>query len=319
MVAQKTSQVHKMVGIHTDSRQMTLMRVMFCLALCALIGGMAPIAAASHRDTTVLQQAGTPALDAPQATYRYISQPDGTTQVQRSTDGGRTWADAGMVPERVLQLVSNPVNDTVVFARTGTNLWHSETGGANWASVASLPGRPLALAMTGHSDPSGVLFLGTDTQGLYTSLDGGETWLAAGGRLSQVGAGSLAISALAVSPDDEQIVYAAATFSMATPQGLHSIQLAFISVDDGRHWFEMTPAQRLEQSITQMTPLVGPLLTVLIPGPLGTQVVGLDVGLAFATGLSDPDPGMRAATARAIGFSHDRALLPILLDRKSVV
>ena len=313
MVVQNASQAQKIVGIDTNSRPTTFMRVMLCLALCALIGSMAPIASASHRDATVPRQAGTSALDAPQATYRYTSQPDGATQVQRSTDGGRTWTDAGIVPERVLQLVSNPVNDTMVFARTGTTLWHSETGGASWASVASLPGRPLALAMTGHSDPSGLLFLGTDSQGLYTSLNGGETWQAAGGRLSQVGAGSLAISTLAVSPGDEQVVYAAATFSMATPQGLHSIQLAFISVDDGRHWFEMTPAQRLEHSITQMTPLVGPLLAVLIPGSLGTQVVGLDVGLAFATGLSDPDPGMRAATARAIGFSHDRALLPILL------
>ena len=313
MVVQNASQVHKIVGVHPHSRQITPMQVMFCLALCALIGSMAPIAAASHRDATVSPQAGTPALDEPQATYRYTSQTDGTTQVQRSTDGGRTWADAGMVPERVLQLVSNPMNDTVVFARTGANLWHSETGGVNWASVASLPGRPLALAMTGHSDPSGLLFLGTDTQGLYTSLNGGETWQAAGGRLSQVGAGSLAITALAVSPGDEQVVYATATFSLATPQGLHSIQLAFISVDDGRHWFEMTPAQHLDQSIAQMTPLVGPLLAVLIPTPHGTQVVGLDVDLAFATGLADPDPGMRAATARAIGFSHDRALLPILL------
>ena len=35
MVGQWTSQVRKMVGIHTGSRQMTLMRVMLGLALCA--------------------------------------------------------------------------------------------------------------------------------------------------------------------------------------------------------------------------------------------------------------------------------------------
>ena len=316
MVARKTSQVRKMVGMHTGSRQMVLMRVMFCLALCALIGGIAPIAAASHRDTGVPQRAGiaaSAALDTQHATYRYTGRPDGTTQVQRSIDGGRTWAHGGIVPERVLQLAPSPVNDTVVFARTGTNLWHSETSGASWARVASLPGRPLALAVTGHSDPSGLIFLGTDTQGLYTSMDGGRTWQAAGGRLSPVGAGSLAVSALAVSPGDEQVVYAAATFSMATPGGLHSLRLAFISVDDGRRWFEMTPAPRVDQPITQLTPLAGPLLAVLIPSPFGTQLVGLEVGPDFATGLYDPDPGMRAATARALGFSHDRSLLPILL------
>jgi hypothetical protein len=316
MVAQKTSQVRKMFGTHTGSRQTVLMRVMFGLALCTLIGGIAPLAAASQRDTGVPQRAVTAAsaaLDAQHATYRYASLSNGTTQVQRSIDGGSTWTEGGVVPEPVLQLAPSPANETVVFARTDTNLWHSETGGASWARVTSLPGRPLALAMTGHSDPSGLIFLGTDTQGLYTSMDGGTTWKAAGGPLSPVGAGSLAVSALAVSPGDEQVVYAASSFTMATPQGLHSLQLVFISVDDGRRWFAMAPAPRVDQPITQLTPLVGPLLSVLIPSPFGTQLLGLEVGPDFAAGLYDPDPSVRAATARALGFSHDPSLLPILL------
>ena len=316
MVAQKTSQVRKMFGIHAGSRQTALMRVLFCLALCALIGGLAPLAAAAPRDTGVPQRADTAAsaaLDAQPVTYRYTSQTNGTTQVQRSIDGGSTWSNGGVVPELVLQLAPSPVNDTVVFARTDTNLWHSESGGTSWARVASLPGRPLALAMTGHSDPSGLIFLGTDTQGLYTSMDGGGTWQAAGGRMSPVGAGALAISALAVSPGDEQVVYAASTFSMATPQGLHSLQRVFISVDDGRRWFEMTPAPRVDRPITQLTPLGGPLLAVLIPSQFGTQLVSLEVGPQFVSGLYDPDPGLRAATARALGFSHDPALLSTLM------
>jgi HEAT repeat protein len=320
MVAKKTSQVRKMFGMHAGSRQTALMRVLFCMALCALIGGLAPLAAAAPRDTGVPQRADTAvsaALDAQPVTYRYNSLPNGASQVQRSIDGGSTWSNGGVVPEPVLQLASSPVNNTVVFARTDANLWHSETGGASWARVASLPGRPLALAMTGHSDPSGLIFLGTDTQGLFTSMDSGRTWQAAGGRMSPVGAGALAISALAVSPGDEQVVYAASTFSMATPQGLHSLQRVFISVDDGRLWFEMTPAPRVDQPITGLTPLVGPLLAVLIPSQFGTQWVGLEVGPGFAAGLYDPDPGMRAATARALDFSHDPSLLPVLLTHLS--
>ena len=295
MVTPKTLQVRTTVPIHTGSRRMALMRVLFCLALCALIGGIAPIAAASHRDTAVPQQADTAAsaaLATLPTSYRYASRPDGGTQMQRSLDGGRTWTNEGVVPEPVLQLASNPANDTVVFARTDSNLWHSENGGASWARVASLPGRPLALAITGQAEPSGLIFVGTDTQGLHTSMDGGITWQAAGGRLSPpMGAGSLAVSALAVSPGDEQVVYAASTFSMATAQGLHSLQLTYISVDAGRNWFEMAPAPHVDQPIiTQLTPLGGPVLAVLIPSQFGTQWVGLEVGPNFATGLYDPDP-----------------------------
>jgi len=284
--------------------------------LCVLVAGIAPMAAAAHRDADVRQQTSTDPSAAPaetHAAYRYTSQPDGATQVQRSMDGGTIWIYEGIIPEPVLQLASNPANDTVVFARTAADLWRSETSGASWARVVALPGRPLALVMTGQTDPSGLVFLGTATQGLYTSMDSGMTWQAAGGRLSQMGAGALAISALTVSPGDEQVVYAAATFSMATPQGLHNRQLAFISVDDGHRWFEMTAASRVDQPITQLTPLAGSLLAVSIPSFYGTQWVGLETGPDFAAGLNDPDPGIRAATARALGLTNDRAFVPALL------
>ena len=84
---------------------------------CALIGGIAPIAAASHRDASVPQRAGpatSAALDVQHATYRYTGRPDGTTQMQRSLDGGCTWTRAGIVPESVSQLAASPADDTVV-------------------------------------------------------------------------------------------------------------------------------------------------------------------------------------------------------------
>lgn len=316
MVAPKTPQLRKLVAVRAGSWQVTLIRVVFSMALCVVAYGIAPVSAISPHDNGAPHRTDAPAWHqqgAQPATYRHTSRPDGATQVQRSIDGGLTWAPAGVVPEIVLQLAPSPVNDAMVYARTGTNLWHSATSGASWTKVPSLPGRPLALAITGRSEPSGLIYLGTDTQGLHTSMDGGMTWQAAGGPLSSVGAGSLAISALAVSPDEEQVVYAAATFTMATPAGQHSHQRVFVSVDDGRRWFEMSPAPSTDQPIAPLTPLIGSVLTVLVPIPLGTQLVSLEVGPPFAAGLYDSDPGVRAATARALGFSDDRSLLPSLL------
>jgi HEAT repeat protein/photosystem II stability/assembly factor-like uncharacterized protein len=284
----------------------------------ALIGGKAPLAVAYHLDAGVPQGQGTTvsaALDAPQPTmYRYAGEPEGTTEVQRSQDGGFTWATVGMIPELVAQLAVNPTNDTVVFARTGASLWRSENSGASWAPIDSLPGRPLALAFAGSSGPSGLVYAGTDTQGLYSSRDSGTTWQAAGGSLSQLGAGSLAVTAITVNPGDQNVVYAAATFTMSTPEGQHSLQYLFISVDDGRRWFEMTPMPPADQMITQLNPISGASLAVLYETPFGNSIANLEVSPALIGGLDNADAGIRAATAQALGLYHDPALLPVLMN-----
>ena len=282
-----------------------------------LIGGKAPLAVAYHLDAGVPQGGGTTvsaALDAQPTLYRYAGQPDGTTEVQRSQDGGFTWATVGMIPELVAQLAVNPTNDTVVFARTEVSLWRSENSGVSWASVDSLPGRPLALAFAASSGPSGLIYAGTDTQGLYSSLDSGTTWQAAGGSLSPLGAGSLAVTAITVNPGDQNVVYAAATFTMSTPAGQHSLQYLFISVDDGRRWFEMTPMPLTDQMITQLNPISGASLAVLYGTPFGNSIANLEVSPALIGGLDNADAGIRAATARALGLYHDPALLPVLMN-----
>ncbi len=160
-------------------------------------------------------------------TYRYTAHPDGTTEMQISHDVGLTWPAAGLLPEPVTQLTVNTTDDTAGFARTTASQWRSGNRAVNWAGIDSLPGRPLMLAFADSRGPSGIVYAGTDTQGLFTSMDGGTTWQAAGGPLSPLGAGSLAVTAIAVSPIDQNVVYAAATFTMATPEGLHSTQNIF--------------------------------------------------------------------------------------------
>ena len=281
-----------------------------------LIGGKAPLAAAYHFDAGVPQGRTTvsAALDVQPTMYRYAGQPDGTTEIQRSQDGGFTWATVGMISELVAQLAVNPVNDTVVFARTGASLWRSENSGVSWAPIDSLPGRPLALAFAGSSGPSGLVYAGTDTQGLYSSRDSGTTWQAAGGSLSPLGAGSLAVTAITVNPGDQNVVYAAATFTMSTPEGQHKLQYLFISVDDGRRWFQMTPMPSADQMITQLNPISGASLAVLYGTPFGNSIANLEVSPALIGGLDNADAGIRAATARALGLYHDPALLPVLMN-----
>ena len=108
MVGQWISQVRKMFGIRTGSRQMALMRVMFGLALCVLIGGMAPTAAAWRgNDSTAPQRL-------------YARQANG---IWFSDDAGISWAQAGALPSRPLALAvaeqtSSPGTPGPVFVGT---------------------------------------------------------------------------------------------------------------------------------------------------------------------------------------------------------
>ena len=56
-------------------------------------------------------------------TYRYTAHPDGTTEMQRSPDGGLTWLAAGTLPKHMSQLAVDPAHDTAGFARIGASLW----------------------------------------------------------------------------------------------------------------------------------------------------------------------------------------------------
>jgi len=89
MVGQRTQQVRRMVGIRSGSRQMALMRVMFWLALCVLVGAMAPTAVAWRGyDSTLPQRI-------------YARQADG---IWVSDDAGTNWSRAGALPSRPLSM-----------------------------------------------------------------------------------------------------------------------------------------------------------------------------------------------------------------------
>ncbi len=73
---------------------MALVRVLFWLALCLLIGALLPAAVAALGNEGPSRHVGITAAATPvvqSATYRYAGQPDGTTAVQRSQGRGLTW------------------------------------------------------------------------------------------------------------------------------------------------------------------------------------------------------------------------------------
>ncbi len=283
---------------------------------------MAQAGAPILSDNAVKQSLGMAGVSAPAPVfvYRYTNQPDGTGRVERSQAGSSQWTDVLTIHGPILQLASlDEPGHQAVFARTAAVLWRSVDGGASWSAAAGLPGKPLSLAIApGAAD---LVLVGTEGSGLYVSSDEGASWRPAGGPLSLQGAGSVAVGAVAVNPVDGQVTYAIARFTMAAPDGEHSTQAIYVSVDGARHWFASpaqhpVPADEALNSLgpnVRLFPVSGQPLAVSAAGQSGTQVFELTLSPGLLKDLDGQDAGLRAAAAQALGLTGDAgAVAPLL-------
>jgi HEAT repeat protein len=296
--------------------------VRVAVAAVLLFAGMAqagaPILSGNAPGGSQGSSAGTASL--PAFLYRYTNGPDGTAQVQRSQVGSSDWTTVSTIHAPILQL-ANLVSSghQTLFARTAGAIWRSADGGSTWSAVSGLPGRPLSMAVApGTAD---LVLVGTDSSGLYVSSDQGTSWRHAGGPLSSQGAGTVAVSAVTVNPTDELVSYAIAGYTMAAPDGEHTLQAVYVSVDGARHWFPMatdgsTAADGATGSLgpdTRLVPVAGRLLAVSAVGQTGTGTFELGLGPELLGGLQASDAGLRAAAAQALGLTGDAgAVAPLL-------
>jgi hypothetical protein len=160
-----------------------------------------------------------------------------------------------------------------------------------------------------------VLFIGSESIGLVRSNDLGASWQPVDSAVLSGGAAApLGVTALAVNPDDPQIVYAASGFWLGTSNARFNPLGVFASVDGGAHWFEMARAAVGSAPVEEIEPVVGQPLAVRVTDSTGTRRVEMKLTEALEAGLNDPDPAVRAATARAAGLIGDKAAVPALLS-----
>lgn len=111
--------------------------------------------------------------------------------VLRSTNGGTDWqlTNFGLQNLHVVALATAPGEDQLgvsyhrvgrwpAFAATTTGLYRSPNGGRAWQRInlgpAPLSIQTLAVSSTFAQD--GIVFAGTETHGLFCSVDRGQTW-----------------------------------------------------------------------------------------------------------------------------------------------
>jgi HEAT repeat protein len=287
------------------------------LAVTLLVVGLAPIGVPIVSDSSWRgAQPGPEAATVETAQpfmYQTLNESGGWTRVQRSEDGAATWQNVAAIPVPVSELVAVAGNEQVVYARAEKAIWVSEDAGATWSQAAPLPSRPVSLAVTG--DKTGNLFVGTESVGLLRSNNRGKSWLSLdSSTFLSGGAAPLGVTAVAINPEDQQIVYAAPGFWLGTTQVRFNPLGLFASVDAGAHWFEVAPVALGAPPVEKIEPIPGKPLAAVVIDAAGSRRIEMGLGEALLASLDDPNPGVRAAAARTIGLVGDRGAVPVLLD-----
>ena len=180
----------------------------------------------------------------------------------KTVDGGTTWTQlAGTVVGvpagafyRVNELAISPANSNVVYACTRFGVFKSNDAGANWTALLRNPDYvvdPTAPATNGCSIGCSDLALRRDTapgqdvivaafgsfepDGLFRSMDGGDTWVQLGtsGDLRVARQGRMEI---AVAPSDNDVIYVSMADNGDTGSALGTMVDVFRTVDGGDSW-----------------------------------------------------------------------------------
>lgn len=99
--------------------------------------------------------------------------------IRRSLDGGRSWIaeDAGHGAPFVTALAPSAsfASDQTLFIGTADGCYRSTDGGKEWQAIL-VGGRIFALATTPGPEAVGTLFVGTESDGIVRTDDGGRNW-----------------------------------------------------------------------------------------------------------------------------------------------
>jgi hypothetical protein len=109
----------------------------------------------------------------------------------------------------VVEVAADSTGTGMVFARTQNDLYRAESYGLNWAPVENLGSTPTAVAIA-DSDPATV-YVGTTDRGLVKSTDGVH-WTTANEGLGLVPGSRLEVNALAVDPQQPNVLYVATSY-----------------------------------------------------------------------------------------------------------
>ena len=148
----------------------------------------------------------------------------------RAEDNGATWEmlDSPMDGTQIWSIAVDPVDPDIIFAGTRPDAFRSKDGGKNWEklSLGLTNPCPVGIPRTTNMivDPRDhrTVWAGIEVDGIYKSLDGGDSWV----HLPELGPDPFHgdIHGMALSVTQPRAIYATTPYGIAT------------STDEGESW-----------------------------------------------------------------------------------
>jgi hypothetical protein len=135
--------------------------------------------------------------------------------------------------EPVVEVAADNTGAGVAFARTNRALYRAENFGLSWYEVQNLGSAPTALAIADGSPAT--VYVGTVDRGVVQSHDG-LTWTTANDGLNFVPGSRLYVDALAVDPQQPNVLYVATSYLYGATEVHHSPVGVAMTTDNGQRW-----------------------------------------------------------------------------------
>ena len=103
----------------------------------------------------------------------------GAAPLSISSDGGQTFASAGLTAIAVYSIAAAPGPPVVIYAATDAGVMKSADGGTTWSAPANA-GLPLPPSVIAADAGSSTMVYAATPRGLYISSDGAANWTLSG-------------------------------------------------------------------------------------------------------------------------------------------
>lgn len=215
-----------------------------------------------------------------------------------SEDNGSTWKklESPIDGIQVWCVTVDPVDPDSIFVGTRPDAFRSRDGGNNWERLSLGVNNPCPVGIPRTTsmivDPRDhrTIWAGIEVDGVYKSLDGGDTWI----HLPELGPDPFHgdIHGMAISPGERTAVYATNPFGIAT------------SFDEGESW-ELYEFPKFHESDTRSY-------------CRGVALKSDDPDVIFV-GNGDTIPGITGAIRRSKDGGNDWDAMPLPVEPNSVI